>query len=202
MLTINELNVILKRPWRLYGRLIYYLTQHNGSTLTMYSSKAIANYFLDKGDYDRVDITPMQLIKLVYIAHGWYLALKDKPLIEDNVEAWQFGPVIPELYHEFKYYGSEPIDGRAFEEVLASIYNDPTQEPVSDFLDELWSQYKDFTAIELSNMTHLPNTPWDITRKENMFKRNPVIVDDLIKSYYKQMIEKPYDEFCDEWYPF
>ena len=72
---------------------------------TMNSAKAIANYFLDKS----IDLTPMKIIKLVYIAHGWHLAITDKPLIEDYVQAWEFGPVIPDLYHEFKKYGNTPI---------------------------------------------------------------------------------------------
>ncbi len=170
----------------------------------MYSAKAIANYFLDIGEVEGVPITPMQIIKLVYIAHGWHLALREEPLIVDKIEAWEFGPVIPSLYHEFKYYGSNPIESRAYEEVMASIYNEPDNVPVGSFLDEVWREYKGFDALELSSMTHQPNTPWDITRKKNRLrlKTNPIIDNDLIQKYYCNMRDAPYDEFQSKWYPF
>jgi uncharacterized phage-associated protein len=43
-------------------------------------------------------ITPMQLLKLVYIAHGWSLAILGRDLFPDRIEAWKYGPVIPDLY--------------------------------------------------------------------------------------------------------
>ena len=55
------------------------------------------------------EITTMQLLKLVYIAHGWMLGLYDLPLISDEV-AWLYGPVIPNLYKEIKSYGGGPVE--------------------------------------------------------------------------------------------
>ena len=52
----------------------------------MYSSKAIANFFLDRGMDDDIEISPMKIIKLVYIAHGYHLAVTDVALIEDYVQ--------------------------------------------------------------------------------------------------------------------
>jgi uncharacterized phage-associated protein len=73
-------------------------------SLYMYDAIAIANYFIEKSLATGKRLTPMQLVKLVYIAHGWYLARTGKPLLADAVQAWQFGPVIPTLYHEFKQF--------------------------------------------------------------------------------------------------
>src|SRR5258708_4237314 len=70
---------------------------------------AAANFFLAKGLEDGVSIDPLKLQKLVYFAHGWHLAVTGKPLIDEYVEAWPYGPVIPSLYHRFKSYGADPI---------------------------------------------------------------------------------------------
>src|SRR5277367_2017193 len=78
-----------------------------------YDSKAVANYFLDRADQSGKKLDPMQLLKLVYFAHGWYLADSGAPLIDEMVEAWRYGPVIPSLYHEFKAFGKNPITRKA-----------------------------------------------------------------------------------------
>ena len=162
--------------------------------VNMYSAKAIANYFLDKADEDSISLSPMKIIKLVYIAHGWYLALTDEPLIKDYVEAWTYGPVIPDLYHEFKQFGSDPIQGRAFERIEPSIYagENSLELPFSteQFLNRIWDIYKEYTALQLSSATHQPDTPWYITMQEHSGLKNPVIEDKLIRKYYVNMIDE------------
>lgn len=155
----------------------------------MYSAKAIANYFLDKADEDSISLTPMKIIKLVYIAHGWYLALTGKPLIKDYVEAWTYGPVIPDLYHEFKKYGNQPIQEYATEIVTPTVNTLPHDLPFSieQFLDKVWEVYKRFTAVQLSQMTHQPLTPWAITINDSSGQKNPIISDDLIRDYYTKL---------------
>ena len=38
----------------------------------------------------------MQLLKLIYVAHGWHLETSSgNPLIQNKIEAWKFGQVIP-----------------------------------------------------------------------------------------------------------
>ncbi|RYE90398.1 MAG: DUF4065 domain-containing protein [Cytophagaceae bacterium] len=74
-----------------------------------YDAVAIANYFIQKSLDTGVEVTPMKLLKLVYISHGWSLALLNEPLINEAVEAWTYGPVIPSLYQELKEYGRERV---------------------------------------------------------------------------------------------
>ena len=75
-----------------------------------YSAKAIANYFLELAAKHGEKVTPLKIQKLVYIAHGWHLALYEKPLVYDEfAEAWEYGPVFPSIYHEFKHFGGAPI---------------------------------------------------------------------------------------------
>src|SRR5215467_7486621 len=80
-----------------------------------YPAKAVANEFLYLAKEERRPVTPMQLLKLVYFAHGWYLALTGERLIDERVEAWKYGPVVPSIYHEFKRFGNEPITEYATE---------------------------------------------------------------------------------------
>ena len=75
----------------------------------MYDAAAIGNEFIRLAAAHGRRITPMQAIKLTYIAHGWHLAMTGRPLLRDQVQAWKFGPVLPELYHALKAYGNGPI---------------------------------------------------------------------------------------------
>jgi hypothetical protein len=72
-------------------------------------ARAVANYFLDVAGKENRTIDPMGIQKLVYFAHGWNLAMYGRPLIVQNVEAWDYGPVIRDLYQDFKRFGNGPI---------------------------------------------------------------------------------------------
>src|ERR1700678_4090164 len=74
-----------------------------------YPAAAIANEFIRLARDSNRPLSPMKVQKLVYFAHGWFLAFTGKPLINEPIEAWQFGPVIPSLYHSLKGYGTKEI---------------------------------------------------------------------------------------------
>lgn len=157
-----------------------------------YSPKSIANYFLELAKSNGQALSPMKLQKLVYYAHGWYSGYTDQPLIDETVEAWQYGPVISSLYHEFKQFGSGSItskaidfDGIQFREVASP--EDPT---IRKFLENVWENYGKYTAITLSEFTHAANGPWDHTWKESNGTRGTDIPFKLIASHFKTAIEK------------
>lgn len=78
-----------------------------------YDPRAIANRFLVVAKSCGQELTPMKIQKLVYYAHGWHLAIKATSLIDEQVEAWPFGPVIPSLYHAFRHFGRLPVTAPA-----------------------------------------------------------------------------------------
>jgi uncharacterized phage-associated protein len=154
----------------------------------MYNPITISNYFLKTYGQEN-DITPMKLVKLVYISHGWYLGITENALIDENPEAWKYGPVIPSVYHYFKEFGGSPIR-------VSDFPSDPDEVLSKDtktFLDKIWEVYGNFTAIELSAKTHEINTPWYISwnklQELNSNSRFGIfshqIPDNLIKDYYQ-----------------
>ncbi|MCZ5581375.1 DUF4065 domain-containing protein [Escherichia coli] len=87
----------------------------------MYSPVQIANKFITLGNQHHNPLTHMQLQKLTYIAHGYYLALTGKPLLNECVSAWKYGPVIPGMYDAFKDYGNKPVTNVAVAPLVASL---------------------------------------------------------------------------------
>lgn len=158
-----------------------------------YSPQHVANFFLAKGEDESRPITPLKLLKLVYIAHGWNLALVNERLFDDEIEAWQHGPVIPSLYHEFKHYGKRPIEERASIFDLDSFETETPEIPRSDaqtlkILDYVWDAYKGFTGWTLRNKTHASGTPWDKVYEDG--KMGIVIPDEIVKTHYADRIGK------------
>ena len=75
-----------------------------------YYPSHIANYFLWRAWEEDINVTPMKLIKLIYIAYGWNLAINNERLFDEKILAWAYGPVIPSIYHEFKRFANKPVN--------------------------------------------------------------------------------------------
>ena len=152
-----------------------------------YKADAIANEFLK----DHLgEISPMKIQKLVYYAHAWSLALFDEPLISDRIEAWQFGPVIPALYSEFRSFGNRPITELACEldfhnlrEVADMI--DPNDVQTANLVASVWQRLGHFSATQLSNMSHARNEPWFQIPKK---RPGLAIPDELIAQCFKKIM--------------
>lgn len=123
----------------------------------LYSPAQIANFFIEKSLHDKDQsglFTPMKLQKLVYFAHGWNLGIHKQPLINEAVQAWDYGPVILTLYDQTKHYGNNKITKPIS---APSVTLDQETEKL---LNVVWDSYKKFTGIQLSNLTHELGTPW------------------------------------------
>jgi len=157
---------------------------------------AIANEFLKKAGTPP-GLTQMQLQKLVYIAHGWNLAINEEPLASDDVQAWKFGPVFPALYNHTKYFGSKPIDRLIVpgdsDGVSFFFESDESEQPYKvdlsrdekAVLDRVWERYGRYSAFKLSDLTHKPNTPWFITYFST--GESSPIETSIIQSHYEEL---------------
>ena len=169
--------------------------------LMPYPSTAIANEFLRLSG-SPPHLTQMQLQKLVYIAHGWNLAINDAPLAADQVRAWKLGPVFPELYDHAKFFGAKeicrlitPMDNNGVAFFFDAVKNDapPYQANLTpderEIIKRVWDRYGKYSAFKLSDMTHMPGTPWFDT----YFKRggqNTIIQNELIKAHYLELAKR------------
>jgi len=130
-----------------------------------YDARAVANLILDLADADGRPLTQVELLKILYFAHGWYLATKNKPLVVQPIEAWKYGPVVKVVRDAFKDFGSRPITNRAERLVLETGEYQRVEPDLSDddsnFVANIFKQYKQFGAWELSDFTHEQDSPWD-----------------------------------------
>ena len=156
----------------------------------------VANYFIRRSLEDKSPITNMKLLKLVYIGYGWVAATIERPLFADPIEAWEHGPVVPALYHEFKHYGMHDIDVYGISYNLDSGEMWQPQIPLNEkeilaVLDKVWAVYKRFSAWALRDKTHEDGTPWSTVFHS---KCEPKVLEyDLIKDYFTGKIKEYLD---------
>ena len=134
----------------------------------------VANHFLA---LSRNTKNQLQIQKLVYFAHGHMLGMYGVPLIRDPIEAWDWGPVVPNLWRKFRRF-------RALGTITTKPR--PPKAPFSnkeyDALDRVWNRYGEYEGEDLARLTHDDQkhgpTPWELC------DRNERIGDDSIKEYF------------------
>jgi uncharacterized phage-associated protein len=146
----------------------------------MLTANDIARYFLALCDVDEGDLmTHLKLQKLVYYAQGFSLAINDKPLFDDPIEAWAHGPVIPNLYRIYADYRSDPIPTP--NDLDLSMYDIETRK----LLDEVYAVYGQYTASRLRNMTHT-EPPWRLARERG---DSEIISLESMKAFFDTLVE-------------
>ncbi|MBI3445489.1 MAG: SocA family protein [Magnetospirillum sp.] len=119
-------------------------------------ARKIADYILSKINTEAGDsITNLKLQKVLYYTQGWALAVLGKPLFDEEIEAWKYGPVVPSIYHAFKMFGDGAILPTRD---LAPLTSDISIEIIS-LIDQVWDRYGEMSGVALMKKTHR-ETPW------------------------------------------
>ncbi|MDD9841649.1 MAG: DUF4065 domain-containing protein [Alphaproteobacteria bacterium] len=161
-------------------------------------STAVANRFLEHAEKAERKLTQMQLQKLVYIAHGWNLAINDRALTEDHPIAWDYGPVYRALWKALRRYGSSPVtekvkigdfDTSATGRRANEISTGSLEKPETAVVNKVFEVYGKYEAFQLSAITHAEGTPWDEVFVKNGGK-DSVIPNKLIKDHFYELAEQ------------
>lgn len=142
----------------------------------------VANYFLaivksrdDTGEL----ISNLKLQKLLYYAQGLYLAMHGEPLFSDEIEAWQYGPVVPTVYQKYKHSNGALFPDEGFD-------TDVLSRSVRDFLEEVYCVYGQFSAWKLVQMTHNED-PWIIANRAT--SRHSIVSKKSMEKFFRDKVE-------------
>lgn len=150
----------------------------------MYDARDVAWKILKTAELKGISITNLQLQKLVYIANGYMLGWKNKNLCNQPMEAWEYGPVVGDVYHVFKCYGKNPIPVNS--NMVTELDKDEEAEYIISGVIE---HYGNKSAPELVSLTHQKDTPWYITWGKLHNKEKSVPIDEkLIKNHFRKVI--------------
>jgi uncharacterized phage-associated protein len=141
----------------------------------IYNVLDIANkiiQYVSAGEYGDA-VTNMKLQKLLYYHQGYHLACFGEPMFEDEIEAWMYGPVVPNVYNHYKSYGNSSLD---FNDNVIEL-----SEKEEKLFKEVMRVYADYSAIGLMNLTH-KEKPW----KETPTGLGSVIPKNCMENYFKK----------------
>lgn len=139
-----------------------------------YNVQDVAKKILSKVNAEQGEtISNLKLQKLLYYMQGYYLAYFGDPLFEEEIRAWQYGPVVPVVYDTYKQYGSGAIVLADGEKVIEF-----KKEEEEFLFDEVYEAYSQFSAVRLMNMTH-DEEPWKKTKINDTISRK------ALKSFFK-----------------
>jgi uncharacterized phage-associated protein len=133
--------------------------------LPPYDGRAVANYLLEIGERLGRPLSQLQVLKLLYFSHGWFLVTYGTPLVEQNFEAWEHGPVVRVVRDAFKRFGKGPITSKAERlDIFTGEVSEVSVNIIDEhkvFIENIYRAYCNFDAWELSGMTHEKDSPWD-----------------------------------------
>jgi len=136
----------------------------------------VANAFISFTEPEKGDlISNLKVQKMLYYVQGYHLALYDDRFFNEEIIAWQYGPVVPDVYHYFKTYGSSALP------LPNSFDFDIFDENKLSLIKEVNDVYGQYSALKLMDMTH-QEAPWKNTAI------NSIITPELLKDYFLNYI--------------
>lgn len=138
----------------------------------------VVDYFLRRDDElgDDADVSPMKLQKLLYLAQANYLGATGGRLFDDDVLAYEHGPVVYAPYDTFRGLRTAIVRAGVETRALSSLPAD-----VEVFLGRVWERWSGMSASALRDLTHRQR-PWHVSYVRDA--RHTVIPDPLMAEYF------------------
>lgn len=146
----------------------------------------LSDYVVSKVTADGFKITPLKLQKLLYYIDAWHSVYFDKPLFEEDFEAWVHGPVIREV---FDYYKEDyRLHDNITSEDIPTVSDDLSPEQL-ELIDDVLDEYGGKSGYYLECLTH-DEKPWkDARRGYGPSDRCEEIINKrTMKEFYSEMV--------------
>ena len=122
----------------------------------MYSVIEIAKFIITYCTEIDKPISNLHLQKILYYIQV-HFAKQQKRLYVEEIYAWQYGPVVPEIYYLFAGYGASKITNR---------YKTCIEKNIEEEIKTIVSKLIKISPWKLVEMTHTKGNPWDVTYRD------------------------------------
>jgi uncharacterized phage-associated protein len=128
-------------------------------------------------------VTPMKLLKLVYIAHGYMLGRHGAPLLKETVQAWPYGPVVPSVYQAVRGFRCSPVTG------VSCAPQEQFDQNEAAVISRVVKVYGKLDGITLAKCIRQPGSPWSVTWGRK--RENAPMSNDVIEHFYRWLLTQP-----------
>ena len=119
-----------------------------------YDALDVAEYILHYCENElQRPISNLRLQKILYYIQGVYLSNNHEPLFDNDIEAWDYGPVIPDVYYAYNCFIGNPIVGVEPQQV--DLFEDDEIQVIQDVVNAKING----SVWDLVNQTH-KELPW------------------------------------------
>lgn len=119
----------------------------------MYSALEIAKYIISKCTQERYPISNLHLQKILYYIQKEFLE-NGSIAFEDEIEAWQFGPVVPRVYYQYCGFGALPIRMQYVTNICSSYQK---------IINSIVEKKRRLNSWDMVNDTHCLGKAWNET---------------------------------------
>lgn len=148
-----------------------------------YNSVDVARFIIATANEKRISVNITKVQKLLYIAYGLYIAVKDERLTDEHPQAWPYGPVFPTTRSKLlnaEFYAINFDDAE-----LAKMKQDDT---FNSLIELVFNHFGNWTASQLTAWSHGDGSPWERTTEQDDFKWGNRIPDAYIQPYFNSII--------------
>lgn len=156
----------------------------------VYNVLDVCRHIVNYSNEQEYGISNLKLQKVLYFVQAFFLINTQNKCFEQKIEAWDFGPVIPEAYREYKQFGSGDIPTVSYiiienpsdfwQSKVVKYKDDIVTESDKQLIDLVVDEFSEYSASDLVELTHR-QSPWKDAYIPHM---NKEITTEAIKEYF------------------
>ena len=139
----------------------------------MYSALDVSRYIIDRCKKKGYGISNLKLQKILYFVQTEFLVVLNTPCFFESIEAWESGPVVPEVYQKYKMYCGGNIP--SIKPIQSIVIAGGAQKLIYGVVDECGK----YSESKLTEITH-HQSPW----KNAVQRRDNTIPNTVIREYF------------------
>ncbi len=146
----------------------------------MYTALKVASYVIWYCQQRSYIISNLKLQKILYFIQAQFLVFgnENKACFSDDIQAWKFGPVVPDVYRKYRLYGNAHIPSFDKEENFSEI-----AEKDKAMINRMVDRCADYTASQLTATTER-TTPYQEAYAKGT---QTVITHESIRKFYEEV---------------
>lgn len=130
-----------------------------------YDAMDVAKYIITRCTNMGKPISNLKLQKMLYFLWIGFFEITGEILFNNDICAWQLGPVVPDVYYEYCSYAGLPINAK---------YLNTIERSDKKILDDLIEKYIDISAFQMVNLTHVSGGAWDTIYRDGIGNRSVI----------------------------